>query len=187
MAIHRKFLFSKLFGVLLVGILLILAVLIAYFIQNNLNEDLAKTKSDAQQQFQSIASIISTEMSAEQYQNIDPLFKQWAQSDDDILEMKLIAANGFSIASFKRARADRHFFELAFPVKFSYHDEAILQVRVSLEDVYARNQKIFIKVTVLFLIFSVLLVFLLLMAAQLHREAGRSSLLADLYLSLIHI
>jgi len=187
MALHRKFLFSKTSWVLLSCVLLTLAVLIAYSIQNNLDQDLAKTRGDAQQRFQSISSIIATELSAEQYQNIDPLFKEWAQSDDDILEMKLTAANGFNIASFKRPREDRHFFQLEYSIKFSYHDEAKLLVRFSLDSVYDRDKKIFLKVLALFLMFSAMLAFILYMAAQLHREAGRSRFLADLYKALSEI
>ncbi len=187
MAIHKNIIFSKFSLTLLAGILLLLAALIAHFVKNLLDEDLTRTRNNAQQQFASIASIISTEMSAEQYQNINPLFRQWSDSDVAIMEMKLTAANGFNIANFHRSRADRHFFDLEYPIRFSYHDEAKLAVRVGLDSVYEQNKKISIEVAGLFLFFSALLAFILFMAVQLQREAARSKFLADLNKALSEI
>lgn len=179
--------FSRWSWLALAGILSVSAATAWVSLHHIFNEDLALTRKSAEQQLQLIASIISSEMGSGRYQDIGKLFNKWAQADDSILELRLDAANGFNLASYKHPSGNNHILELKFPISYSYHGEAKLSAGINLEEVYQRSSRLVAQVAVMFVVFAMMLAFLLYMAIRLQNEARRTRHLSNLYKALSEI
>ena len=183
----RKPFFSRWSWLVLGCILLVLAAISGYALHYQFNQNLARAASSAEQQIRLDASILSSEMNSGQYQYINDLFKKWALGNDRIIELRLDAANGFNIASYQRPGNDRHTLQLKFPIAYSYHGQATFSARMSLDEVYQRNDQLLVLIAGLFAVFSGLLCFILHMAIRLQNEAGRSRHISNLYKALSEI
>lgn len=155
--------------------------------RHQFKQNLARASKSAEEHLELDASILSLEMNSGRYQYIENLFDKWAQADDRILELRLDAANGFNIASDQRPGNDRHTLELKFPITYSYHGQAAFSARMSLDEVYQRNDQLLMLIVGLFTVFAGLLCFLLRMAIRLQNEAGKSRRISNLYKALSEI
>jgi diguanylate cyclase (GGDEF)-like protein/PAS domain S-box-containing protein len=179
--------FSKWSWLALISILLVMATLAGFLLYQEFNEDLAIERKSAEQQFQARASIISSEMNSGRYEYVNSLFNKWAETNDDILELRLYAANGFNLASYKRPAGGNHTLELKFPISYSYHGEAEFSVRMNLDKIYQRHKKVGVQTAALFAVFAMILAFLLHMAIRLQKEARKSRHLSNLYKALSEV
>lgn len=184
---NAKTFFPKWPWLILFAFLIALAALSCFFLDRKLDQDIALIRASANQELQLISSILSSELNHEHYQDIDKLFSKWGQVNDNILEMQLIAANGFSIAGYKKPTADSHILELKTPITYSYRDKATVLMRLTLEPVYQRYDTFIAQLAGIFVVFSSLLSFLLHFATRCQREAFKSRRLTKLYNALSEI
>ncbi len=172
---------------LLFAFLVVMGAVSTAWIDNKFTTDLKLAHTSATQQLQLITSVLSSELNAGQYQNIDGLFREWSKSNVNIAQIQLISNNHFVIAAFARPSSSIHTLELQAPISYSYRDHATVLFRVNLESVYQRQQSFVTQFVGIFLVFSALSSFLMFFALRSQKESSRASRISKLYSALSEI
>jgi two-component system sensor histidine kinase/response regulator len=111
------------------------------FLRDQLAEDLAQARKAAGVQMKLLTAIVSSEVNEGRYQNIDAIFRQWAESNSTVADASLVSANGFEIAHYRRGAQPAHFYDLAASISYSYRGEAVLRLRSSEDAIYQRHDR----------------------------------------------
>jgi diguanylate cyclase (GGDEF)-like protein/PAS domain S-box-containing protein len=168
--------------------LLLVLVLLAggssYALHQKLAEDLDLGKSAATQESQLIASLVTTELESGQYENIDRLFNQLGRANPNIIDIRLTASNGFSVASYRRPEFAEHIYESNAQISYSYSAKDRLLVRASLDSVFQNQDKLATQLRLVFAAFAGLLVFLLHLALLYQRASRKADRTKRLYRAL---
>lgn len=127
----------------------------------------------ARQQLTLVARIVTTQLQQGEYQDLDGLFASVAAADPSVDDLELIAANGFSIASYRRAGVHPHVIPVETAVAYSYRRVATLRLVEDLAPVYAREKSMALQLGGLYVAGSLLLAFALRLALQRNAEAMR--------------
>ena len=158
-----------------------LGAVTSIFLSKKFAEDLSLARTSATQQMQLITSVLTSELNQGHYEDVNNLFDRWGKANESILNLQLISAKNYNIANYQRPSDDKHVLELNTPISYSYHGEATVYVRVSLEPVYQRQKRLIMQVATILIAFSVLLSFLLYFAVQSKRQASKAQRLSRLY------
>ncbi len=158
----------------LVLALILLAGGSLYALHQKLVEDLDMAKLAATQDSQLIASLVSTELEAGQYENVDRLFNQLGRANPNILDIHLTAKNGFGVAGYRRPTLGEHVFESSIQIAYSYSAKDRLVVRTSLDSVFQNQARLAIELYLVFAMFAGLLAFFMYLA-MLYKRASRKA------------
>jgi len=167
--------------------LAVLTAISVVVLKNDLNDDLSLARDSANHQLQLISRFASMELNLGNYQNIQSLFKAYAEANNNIVELHLVAPNHFHLADYVRASADKHILELKTPIEYGYRDEATLLMHVSLEPVYRYQKNFIAQFAVIFFVFAAMSTFLLYFALRSKTESSRARHMGRLYKALSEI
>ena len=171
----------------LLVLLTVLGAVSAVLLGNKFNEDLKLARTSATQQLQLITSVLASELERGNYQNIDTLFSQWAKANENIVQLRLVSANGFQIASYTRPTAGSHLLDLDAPISYSYREEATFHLRIDMDPAYQRQTSFALQFTGMFLAFSILAALILHFAIKSKQESAKARRISRLYNALSEI
>lgn len=152
-------------------VLLILGTASWLVVRQAFSSNLAMARQATERELQLIATVVSRELRAGQYQEIDPLLLKWGEANEKIAQLQLIAANGFALASYQRPGAVEHEAVLEQAISYSYRGEALLRLHVDLADVHRTQYRLASELAAILAVMAVLLSMLLHVALQRRREA----------------
>lgn len=167
--------------------LAVLTVISAVVLKNDFDDDLSLARDAANNQLQLISRFASLELNLGNYQNIKSLFRAYAEANNNIVELHLVAPNQFHLADYVRTSTDRHILELRVPIEYGYRDKATLLMDISLEPVYQYQEKFIAQFAVIFLVFAAMSTFLLYFALRSKRDSLRARQMGRLYKALSEI
>ncbi len=137
---------------------MLLGMLLAAAVFQSFGTDFRLARQRADQQLMLIGAIVSNQLQAERYQDIQPQFERLAESDDSIVSIHLDAINRFTIAQYRRPRAAAHVVALDQQFAYSYHRAAVLYVEVDLDPVYAAQRTLGVELGAIYVLVCALLV-----------------------------
>lgn len=171
----------------LAGFLLLVVLAASIALRYKFNDDLTIARTAAKQQSQLIASLLENKLNSGQYQDIDKLFIKLGETNDNIVALSLVAANGYPLANYKSAVVKVHTVVLKSTIAYSYHGLATLTAVIDLDEVYQRNRVLVMQIAVLMVIFALSFSLLLYIAIQRQKEMLRSQYLSNLYKALSEV
>ncbi len=127
----------------------------------------------ATQQLTLVARIVTTQLQQGEYQDVDAMFASIAGADASLDDLELTAANGFSIASYRRAGVHPAVVSVATPIVYSYQHSAMLRLTEDLAPVHDREKSMALQLGGLYVAGSLLLALALRIALQRNAEAAR--------------
>ena len=162
---------ARAWPVLLV-VLLVLGGLLALLLAQIHRAEATLARHRASQALDLVAKIVTTQLQQGEYQDIDALFASLAASNSDITGLELTAANGFAIASYRRAGSPEATISLETPINYSYQRSATLRLVEDLAPVYAREKSMVVQLVGVYVAGSLLLALALRLALQRNAEAA---------------
>ena len=168
----RDRLLARAWPVLLL-VLLVLGGLLALLLAQFRTAEATLARHRASQALDLVAKIVTTQLQQGEYQDIDALFASLAASNSDIAGLELTAANGFAIASYRRAGSPEAAISLEAPIAYSYQRSATLRLVEDLAPVYAREKSMAVQLGGVYVAGSLLLALALRLALQRNAEAAR--------------
>ncbi len=157
----------------LIFILLFLSAAAWSFVKYKFNQDLLLARNQSERDMQLIATFLSNELQANHYQDTERLLHEWGNADEDVAQLRLVAANGFVLASFQRLGESKHSLTLQTPISYSYRQNVMLYLRTDLAKVYQRRDRLALEFIAILLVLSALLFALTCFAMLRQREAMR--------------
>ena len=115
--------------------------------QNYLDE----ARRAAESEFRIVTSVLTDNIQKKNYQVIDSLLKEWGANSPDIVELRLVAENGFVLGEYQRSSRAPHDLELKTLIEYSYEKKATLTAKKDLASVYAKRQKLALQLIAAFL------------------------------------
>ncbi len=106
------------------------------------HHDLEEARRAAESEFRIVTSVLTDNIQKKNYQVIDSLLKEWGANSPDLVEIRLVAENGFVLGEYQRSSRAQHDLELKTPIEYSYEKKATLTAKKDLAWVYAKREKL---------------------------------------------
>lgn len=151
--------------------LLVLGTALGLSLYQTLKSDLAFAHQEAERKLHLLATILSNELQAGRYQDTERLLREWGKTDTSIVQLELIAANGFTLGSYQRPHGGEASLALEVPISYSYRGQATLRLRANLAEIYQHNYLLFAAQIAIFAVLAGLLSVLVHIALQRRQEA----------------
>ncbi|MBT2988157.1 MAG: EAL domain-containing protein [Candidatus Thiodiazotropha sp. (ex Ctena orbiculata)] len=159
--------------------ILVLSMAIAVAIWSNHNEHIEFTEEVAKSQLETISLIAETELQKGNYETLSALVKQWAANHKDIDEVKLVARNGFIIASYGPYQPSARRYIVNKEISYSYRGAATLTLSMSLENTYRQTLEHSIQAALAALLLTSLFALLIYLFLTRRYEANLLSLMVE--------
>ena len=151
-------------------VLLVLALASWMLLRQKLHDDLRIENQNSVHELRLIASFISNTLRAGRYQELEYLLREWGETNPDIVQLQLVAGNGFVLALYQRPGTSGQELALKSPISYSYRGQATLHLRADLAPVHQRHDRLVAQLAAIFAVFSGLL-FLLAREIVVRRQA----------------
>jgi len=158
---------------ILVLVLLLLGALLTLVLVRVHAADTTLARQHAAEELAMVAKIVTTQLQQGEYQDVEALCASIGAADSSIAIIELTAANGFAIASYRRAGAPEPVISLEAPIVYSYQRLARLRLVEDLAPVYRAERTLTWQLAGLFLASSLLLTLVTYLALQRNAEAAR--------------
>ena len=151
-------------------VLLVLALASWMLLRQKLHDDLRIENQNSVHELRLIASFITNTLRAGRYQELEYLLREWGETNPDIVQLQLVAGNGFVLALYQRPGTSGQELALKSPISYSYRGQATLHLRADLAPVHQRHDRLVAQLAAIFAVFSGLL-FLLAREIVVRRQA----------------
>lgn len=158
--------------ILLLALLLLGGLLVLLLVRVHAAE-VPIARQRAARELSVLAGIVRTQLQQGEYQNIDALLAGFAAADPNITGLELTAANGFPVATYRRAGAKAPVISLEAPIAYSYQRVATLRLLEDLAPLAAREKSGAIQLGGVYAACSLLLVLAMRIALQRNAETVR--------------
>ncbi|WP_372523315.1 PAS domain-containing protein, partial [Sulfuricaulis sp.] len=112
------------------------------------HDDLDDARRAAESEFRIVTSVLTDNIQKKNYQVIDTLLNEWGANSHDIVELRLVAANGFVLGQYQRHEPAQHSLELKTLIEYSYDKKATLTAKKDLATVYAKRDNLALQLIV---------------------------------------
>jgi len=173
---------SRLPWLLLFAVLLFLGLAATLFIQKRFEEGRQLSAESANLQLQQITAVVASELSRDNYQNIDGLFKSYADANQNVVYLRLVARNGFDIGNYQRTSTDLNYvLALKKIVHYSFNNDATILLGISQQQLYDNQHYLTLFLLFIYLVFSSLSIFLQYFTIRSRIAAVRADRKSNLY------
>lgn len=111
-----------------------------YIFDKYFQHELEMSSEKSKKELTFIADLVKEQLQKRDYQLAERFITDWGKKTSDIFDITLTTANGFELAYFSSAKIPVHELVEEIELTYSYDGIAILKLRKSLDDVYARQQ-----------------------------------------------
>jgi diguanylate cyclase (GGDEF)-like protein/PAS domain S-box-containing protein len=134
-------------------------------------DDLEETTDGEQSEFRIITSVLTDAVRKKNYEVIDELLKDWGSNIPNIVELRLVAENGFVFGQYQRRKPAEHSLEFKTNIEYSYNKKATLTKKDDVDFVYARRTRFGWQLLAGFVLVSAVSGYLLLLGIRRRQEA----------------
>lgn len=153
-------------------LLLLLLVLMILFsatwmvLRQKPHNDLKIAHADARKNVHVAAAFLANALQDGRYQDNERLLREWGEANRDLLYLKLVAANGFELASYRSPTVANYSHSLQTVIPYSYQGKATLTLTTDLTPVYRSHQRLVTELIAIFALFAGMLAVLVLKIVQ---------------------
>jgi diguanylate cyclase (GGDEF)-like protein/PAS domain S-box-containing protein len=134
-------------------------------------DDLEETTHGEESEFRIITSVLTDAVRKKNYETIDALLKEWGSNIPSIVELRLVAENGFVFGQYQRQEPAEHKLEFKTNIEYSYNKKATLTKKDDVDFVYARRTRFGWQLLTGFALVSAVSGYLLLIGVRRRQEA----------------
>ncbi len=142
-------------------------------VRQQLTSTLDAAQGGARRELTLIASILGGALQQGDYQDVERLLHDWGTRNTDLVELELVAANGFTLGQFQRATGAQYILALDTPIEYSYQRNATLRLRMDLQAAYAYRDRLAAQLATAFAVIGTLLGYLVTALQQRRREIAQ--------------
>ena len=103
-------------------------------------DDLEETTHGEESEFRIVISVLTDAVRKKNYETIDALLKEWGHNIPSIVELRLVAENGFVFGQYQRQEPAEHNLEFTTNIEYSYNKKATLTKKDDVDFVYTRRK-----------------------------------------------
>jgi len=129
-----------------VGLIVLITVLffIGWMIYDvRFKHDLDMARKNSAQELELVSSLIQENLQKRNYQLAKSFISTWGDKSVDVVEITLVAENGFELGHYQRAKPANHVIAEQSTIEYSYNSRALISIRRSIDDVHA-GKKLFL-------------------------------------------
>lgn len=134
-------------------------------------DDLEEATQSEESEFRIIISVLTDAVRKKNYEVIDELLKNWGSNSPSIVELRLVAENGFVFGQYQRQELAAHSLEFKANIEYSYNKKATLTKKDDVDFVYARRTRFGWQLLIGFALVSAVSRYLLLIGIRRRQEA----------------
>lgn len=140
-------------------------------LQREFNHDLADADRAHRMELDLLTLIIGDALRQARFDDVLTLIDSWGSRNPSVVEMRVLAANGFVLGAYHRAQSTQHRRELSSTLNYGYRETATLYIARDLDEIYATNDLLMAEMAAGLSIMGLLLGYLVYVSARRHESA----------------
>lgn len=141
-------------------------------VQQQTTANLASAQDAAQREIHLLATLIGTDLQDGNYQYLEDKLREWGKRDPEVAALSVTAANGFVLATYRRARAANEVMTQTLDIHYSYQAKATLALTHDLDNIAQLRDRLILQLAGALVLLAGLLGFLLYTLLARQREAA---------------
>lgn len=140
-------------------------------LQREFINDLADADRVHRMELDLLTLIIGDALQQARFDDVFTLIDSWGSRNPSVVELRVVAVNGYVLGSYRRAQSAQHRHELSSTLNYGYREAATLYIARDVSEIYAANDLLIAEMAVGLSILGLLLGYLVYVSARRHEAA----------------